>query len=79
MLESGVPTICSRARSLWTRSRPLNPVTMSDAERDQHDARDDASVPKELARGQCPFLRSVDAASLQCANRRAIRAEDGFG
>jgi hypothetical protein len=26
MLESGVPMICSRARSLWTRSRPLYPT-----------------------------------------------------
>src|SRR5262245_38567774 len=28
MLESGVPTICSRARSLWTRSMPLAPTTI---------------------------------------------------
>ncbi len=28
MLESGVPTICSRARSERTRSRPLAPTTV---------------------------------------------------
>src|SRR5689334_4753376 len=27
MVESGVPTICSRLRSFCTRSRPLKPVT----------------------------------------------------
>ncbi len=26
MAESGVPTICSRARSLWTVSRPETPM-----------------------------------------------------
>src|SRR3954452_8320648 len=36
MLESGVPTICSRARSLRTWSRPLKPTTV-------------APMPKEIS------------------------------
>ena len=68
-----VPGHCERGRARW------NPVTIEgpeSTEGDQHDARDDASVLKELAHGQFPFLRSL---IWRLRLTRSIRTGDCFG
>src|SRR5690242_4748801 len=78
MVESGVPTICSRLRSFCTRSRPLKPVATEPTPKAISTTL--ARMPpywKNLLISAFPSRNSVDEPSLLARGGRAIRAGDG--